>query len=87
LAGDIDNGDPLGRIEEIERSLLGSKRAFTRTEVAEKAGVPIEVAEELWQQLGFPRTADDDVAFTREDLKALQRTNDLISLGILTPDS
>jgi adenylate cyclase len=87
LAGDRDDGDPLGRIEEIERALLGSKRTFTRKEVADKAGVPIDVAEELWQQLGFPRAADDDVAFTKEDLKALQRTRELISLGILTPES
>jgi adenylate cyclase len=87
LADDDGDADPLGVIEEIERELLGSKRAFTRKQVAEKAGVPIEVAEELWQQLGFPHAADDDVAFTKEDLKALQRTNELISLGILTPES
>ncbi len=49
--------------------------------------MPIEVAEELWQQLGFPHAADDDVAFTKEDLKALERTHELISLGILTPES
>lgn len=87
MADNPDNVDPLDWIEEVERALLGSKRTFTRKEVADKAGVPIEVAQELWQQLGFPRTADDDVAFTKEDLKALQRTNDLISLGILTPES
>jgi adenylate cyclase len=79
--------DPLGQIDEIERGLLGAKRAYTRREVAEKAGVPIEQAEELWQQLGFPHAADDDVAFTKEDVKALQRTAELISLGILTPES
>jgi adenylate cyclase len=87
LAGDTDDDDPLGRIEEIERALLGSKRVFNRKEVADKAGMPIDVAEELWQQLGFPHASDDDVAFTKEDLKALQRTNELISLGILTPES
>jgi len=87
LAEDTGDADPLGRIEEVERALLGSKRVFTRKEVADRAGVPIDVAEELWQQLGFPRTGDDDVAFTKEDLKALQRTNELISLGILTPES
>ncbi|MGH3335816.1 MAG: adenylate/guanylate cyclase domain-containing protein, partial [Nocardioides sp.] len=87
LAGDTEDSDPLGRIEEIERALLGSKRTFNRKEVADKAGVPIDVAEELWQQLGFPHASDDDVAFTKEDLKALQRTNELISLGILTPES
>ena len=87
MAEDTGDADPLGRIEEVERALLGSKRVFTRKEVADRAGVPIDVAEELWQQLGFPRTGDDDVAFTKEDLKALQRTNELISLGILTPES
>ena len=87
MAEDTGETDPLGRIEEVERALLGSKRVFTRKEVADRAGVPIDVAEELWQQLGFPRTGDDDVAFTKEDLKALQRTNELISLGILTPES
>jgi adenylate cyclase len=87
LAEDTVDTDPLRWIDEVERALLGSKRVFTRREVAEKAGISMEVAEELWQQLGFPRTDDDDVAFTKEDLKALQRTNDLISLGILTPDS
>ena len=87
LTVESDDSDPLGRIEEIERALLGSKRTFNRKEVADKAGMPIDVAEELWQQLGFPHAADDDVAFTKEDLKALQRTSELISLGILTPDS
>jgi adenylate cyclase len=87
LAVESDDSDPLGRIEEIERALLGSKRTFNRKEVADKAGMPIDVAEELWQQLGFPHAADDDVAFTKEDLKALQRTSELISLGILAPDS
>jgi len=87
LSGDAEDRDPLGRIEEIEHALLGSKRAFTRQQVAEKAGIPIDVAEELWQQLGFPHASDDDVAFTKEDLKALQRTRELISLGILTDES
>ncbi len=87
MTGDTEDSDPLGRIEEIESALLGSKRTFNRKEVADKAGVPIDVAEELWQQLGFPHASDDDVAFTKEDLKALQRTNELISLGILTPES
>lgn len=74
-------------IEEIERALLGSKRKYTRGEVADKVGIPLELAEELWQRLGFPHVEDDDVAFTKEDVTALELTNDLISLGILTPDS
>ena len=81
-----DDG-PLIEYEEIERALLGSKQKFTRVEVAEKVGIPLALAEELWQRLGFPHVEDDEVAFTREDVTALELTNDLISLGILTPDS
>src|SRR5688500_14510795 len=83
----MSDGDRPDPVEEIEQALLGSRRTYTRGEVSERAGMPLELAEELWQQLGFPRTADDDVAFTDTDVEALVKTNDLISLGILTPDS
>lgn len=76
----IETGD-------LERYLLGARRTLTRGQVAEKAGVPLELAEELWSQLGFPHASDDDVAFTRHDVKALKRTAELVSLGILEPDS
>ncbi len=79
--------DALVSFEDIERSLLGSRPSLTRQEVAEQAGVPLELAEDLWQELGFPHAADDDVAFTEEDVEALKRTTELISLGILAPDS
>ena len=83
----VSDEEPLDPVVDIDRALLGSDPAYTRIEVAERAGVPLDVAEELWQLLGFPRTADDDVAFTDADLEALERTNELISLGILTDDS
>ncbi|QZY29261.1 adenylate/guanylate cyclase domain-containing protein [Nocardioides coralli] len=79
-ADGLDPGD-------LEHHLLGARRTLTRVQVADKAGVPLELAEELWGQLGFPHTDDDDVAFTRHDVKALKRTAELVSLGILEPDS
>ena len=84
MAGEKGETDP---VEEIERGLLGSRRSLTRREVADRAGVSLELAEELWGQLGFPHAGDDDVAFTEADVRALVQTTDLISLGILTPDS
>lgn len=81
-----DDG-PLIEYDEIERALLGSKRKLTRVDVAAEVGIPLELAEELWSRLGFPHVEDDEVAFTQEDVQALELTNDLISLGILTPDS
>lgn len=74
-------------LDDIERFLLGARRTLTRVEVAERAGVPLELAQELWSQLGFPRTADDEVAFTEKDVAALEMTAELVSLGILEPDT
>ena len=74
-------------LDDIERYLLGESPTLTRIEVAEQAGVPIELAEELWSQLGFPRTADDDVAFTEGDVRALTMSTELVSLGILGAES
>ncbi|HYH34363.1 MAG TPA: adenylate/guanylate cyclase domain-containing protein [Nocardioides sp.] len=79
-----DEDVPLG---DIECYLLGARPTLNRVQVAEAAGVPLDLAEELWAQLGFPRTSDDDVAFTENDVKALTMTAELVSLGILEPDS
>ncbi len=78
--------DPLAE-PDLERLLLGAELTLTRQEVADRAGVPLELAEELWGQLGFPHAGDDDVAFAENDVVALQRTAELVALGILEPDS
>jgi adenylate cyclase len=83
---DSSADDPLESFD-IEKALLGGKRKYTRQQVAEKAGVTLELAEELWQQLGFPRTDDEDVAFTQADVTALKQTIALIDMGILEADS
>ena len=67
--------------------LLGEEPSLTRVEVAERAGVPLDVAVTLWHQLGFPHHADDDVAFAEKDVEALRLTTDLIEIGILPPES
>ena len=74
-------------LDDVEKYLLGAHRSLTRKQVAEASGVPLDVAEELWGQLGFPHTGDDDVAFTERDVEALRATSELVSLGILEPDS
>ena len=84
---DTDPGLADPGLPDLERYLLGARRTLTRQQVADKAGVPLELAEELWGQLGFPHTSDDDVAFTKNDVKALKQTAQLVSLGILEPDS
>lgn len=40
----------------------------------------------LWHLMGFPHTADDEVAFTEADVEALRNAWELVELGILGPD-
>ena len=78
--------DLAGALDDVEGYLLGEEPTLTRLEVADRAGVPIAVAEELWRLLGFPQHADDERAFTPADVDALKLTHDLMELGILSPD-
>jgi adenylate cyclase len=73
-------------LETVESYLLGDAATLTRLQVAERAGVPLEVAQELWRLLGFPQQPDDAVAFTDRDVVALEYTHDLVKLGILSPE-
>jgi adenylate cyclase len=82
----VDEPDLSGALDTVERYLLGDAPTLTSVEVAEQAGVPLEVAQELWRQLGFPHQPDDAVAFTQADVQALEYTHDLVKLGILNPD-
>jgi adenylate cyclase len=67
--------------------LLGEEPSLTRVEVAERAGVPLDLAVTLWHQLGFPHRADDDVAFVEGDVEALRLSAELVRIGILSPES
>ena len=71
----------------MEAFLLGQEPTLTRVQVAERAGVPLDLAVTLWHQLGFPHHDDDDVAFAESDVEALRLTADLVEIGILPPES
>ncbi len=86
-SGAVELPDLTDALEVVEGFLLGERPSLTRVEVAERAGVPLEVAEQLWRLLGFPNQTDDAVAFTEADVQALELTHDLMKLGILGPDS
>ncbi|GAB3015014.1 hypothetical protein GCM10011376_06790 [Nocardioides flavus (ex Wang et al. 2016)] len=71
----------------MEAYLLGREPNLTRVEVAQRAGVPLDLAVTLWHQLGFPHHADDDVAFTEGDVEALRLSAELVRIGVLSPES
>ena len=75
-----------GYLDLIEAFLLGEPPTLTRQQVSALSGMPVDQAEELWRELGFPHVPDDVVAFAPADVEALRQTQDLMELGILTPD-
>ncbi|NYE36239.1 adenylate cyclase [Nocardioides cavernae] len=80
-------GLPPDVADAMEAFLLGQAPSLTRVQVAERAGVPLDLAVTLWHQLGFPHHDDEDVAFTEGDVEALRLTSDLVRIGILPADS
>ena len=81
-----DPVDLSGALDSIEELILGEAPHLNRVEVAERAGVPLDIARELWRLLGFAEQDDDDVAFTEADVQALRYSHDLMKLGILSPE-
>jgi adenylate cyclase len=70
-------------LDELERELLGGTRRYTRQEVAERAGVPLELTRTLWRALGFADVDDDNVAFTDRDVEALRAVQQLVEMGVI----
>ena len=82
----MNEPDLSGALEVVEAYLLGEEPTLTRVQVAEQSGVPLETAKELWRLLGFAHVEDDEIAFTPADVEALRFSQDLMDLGILSPD-
>lgn len=68
---------------EVEETLLGGERRYTRGEAADLAGVSFEYAHRIWQALGFAALPDEDVAFTDGDVAALRKVGELVDSGLL----
>ncbi|PWS42355.1 adenylate/guanylate cyclase domain-containing protein [Streptomyces sp. ZEA17I] len=79
--------DDAGRAERdpVESVLLGPRR-WTRSEVAERAGVGTERTAQIWRALGFPAVADEERAFTDADVDALRAGERLIRAGVITAE-
>lgn len=73
--------------QRLEEAFLGGPRRYTRVEAAERAGVSIELAARLWQAMGFANLADDEVAFTDGDVRALRIAGEQVRRGVFDDDS
>jgi adenylate cyclase len=67
------------------RTLIGEPE-FTPAEVAERAGVSLDLARRLWRALGFPPVPDDQRAFTLSDVQMLRAAAELMAKGLAAPD-
>jgi adenylate cyclase len=76
---------PAPSADDLDALLLGAPRRWTRAEVAEQSGVPLERARRYWRALGFADTAGAP-AFTDRDIDALKRLDALVSGGLVSED-
>lgn len=84
LSGPRDK--PAARGSEIEKTILGSAPRYTKDQVADAAGVPVQRAEQLWQAMGFAHVDDDAVVFTDADVAALRSLVELVSAEVIPPE-
>jgi hypothetical protein len=82
-AGDETRVSPA---EVINRGLLAGTGRYTRLEVTEQAGIPLDHARRLWRAVGFPETRDDQRVFTSADVAALAGAAGLLTAGTLDTD-
>ncbi len=57
----------------VERVLAGPGPRYTREELAEKAGVPLEFLQAQWRALGMPEPEAGEKAFGESDLESAKR--------------
>lgn len=69
-------------LREVAARALGASR-LTRAQVVARTGIDRELAESLWQALGFPRQEEGAEAFTDDDARALQQAADLLAQGVV----
>ncbi|UYM24632.1 hypothetical protein NQP46_18690 [Streptomyces albus] len=84
MSAGAEAGQPHPEVEEL---LLGGGRAYTRQEVAERAGVGLERTRQIWRALGFAAVDDEARVFTDADAEALRAGERLIAAGLITEES
>lgn len=72
-----ESADPEG----LSDLVLSGPLRWTRGEVAEQAGMPMETASALWGALGFPQAGPNERAYSDGDVAALTGVHELIAAG------
>jgi adenylate cyclase len=56
----------------VDRVLQGGEPRYTRTQLADQVGLPLDLMIRLWRELGLAEVADDATVFTESDLDAVR---------------
>ena len=59
---------------------------YTAAELADRAGIDLELASRLWTAMGFPQHAPDEAVYTDEDILALEYAGLLITTHSVEPE-
>lgn len=73
VAAEVDSAER-ATLAGHESLLLGESPTLTLTELAQRAGTSVEVAQKFWRAMGFADVQPDEVRFTDQDVDALQDT-------------
>lgn len=86
---EIDGAEEDGVLDLLvaDRVLDPAARRYTEQEVAERSGMPVEMARRFWRALGFPAPSPEEPMFTDLDVEAIITINGILSLGVAEPDS
>lgn len=71
---------------DLQAALLGGPLRYTRRDVADASGVPMDEVGAMWRAMGFPDVGGAR-AFTDADLGALMRVQSMRERGLLDHDS
>jgi adenylate cyclase len=71
----------------VERLLMPPGPLFTRLELSERTGMPLETSRRLWRALGFADNPDDEPVYTELDVEAVSIVQGLLSLGLADIES
>jgi adenylate cyclase len=74
-------------LEQVEQMLVGGAAKYTREQMAQRSKLTIDEASGLWRALGFASVPDDEVAFTEDDLIALEDVKRIRDLAGLDDDT
>lgn len=78
--------DPARLVDLLEAYLLGEEPSLTGEQIARDVGITHAEAQQRWRSLGFSAVDADVEAFTHADLEALQLTQRLVDIGLITSE-